>query len=67
MCNQHGLLRSLLSDTAWIALPGNTAVAEPVDNLPAVVTISTGVHAHSTGVHATGINCYSGATSSMGS
>ena len=34
------LLGFLLSDTAWAALPGNTTVAEPVDNLAAVVTIA---------------------------
>ena len=40
MYNQHGLLGFLLSDTVWAALPGNTTVAEQIDNLPAVVTIS---------------------------
>ena len=38
--SRHGLLGFLLSDAAWATLPGNTTVAEPVDDLPAVVTIS---------------------------
>ena len=38
--NRHGLLGFLLSDAAWALLPGNTTTAEPVDDLPAVITIA---------------------------
>ena len=34
--NRHGLLGYFLPDDAWAFLPGNTIIAEPVDDLPAI-------------------------------
>ena len=39
--NQHGLLGFILSDEAWANLPGNTTIADPVDDqLPAIVNVA---------------------------
>lgn len=38
--NRHGLLGYLLSEEAWALLPGNTIIAEPVNDLPALITIA---------------------------
>ena len=41
VCNRHGLLGFILSDEAWANLPGNTTVADPIDDqLPAIVNVA---------------------------